>query len=73
MHDIFHDRFYGCKYCISSVIRPGFPFQNDPRDLDPSYMMDQGLWACLERETPISKLNYMPAVILEDLLRLCHY
>ena len=66
MHHIFQDRFCGCMYHISSVIRQGFPFQNDPRDLYPSYKMDQGLWDCLGRETAVSKLNYMPAVILED-------
>ena len=26
-----------------------FPFQNNPKDLDPSYKMDLDLWGCLGR------------------------
>ena len=31
------------SYHISSVIRRGFSFQNNPKDLDPSYKTDQDL------------------------------
>ena len=36
-------------YHISSVIRWSFSFQNNPKDLDPSYKRDQDLWDCLGR------------------------
>ena len=36
-------------YHISSVIRQSFSFQNNPKDLDPSYKMDLDLWDCLGR------------------------
>ena len=37
-------------YPISSVIRQGFfSFQNNPKDLDPSYKMDLDLSDCLGR------------------------
>ena len=37
--------------CISSVIRRSFlSFQNDPKNLDPSYKMDLDLWECFGRE-----------------------
>ena len=35
------------NYRISSVIRWSFPFQNNPKDLDPSSKMDLDLWDCL--------------------------
>ena len=35
---------------ISLVIRQGFfPFQNNPKNLDPSCKTDLDLWDCLER------------------------
>ena len=37
-------------YHISSVIRQSFPFQNNPKDLDPSCKMELDLWDCLGRE-----------------------
>ena len=36
-------------YCIPLVIRQSFFFQNDPRNLDPSYKMDLDLQDCLGR------------------------
>ena len=36
-------------YRISSDIRRIFSFQNNPKDLDPSYKMDLDLWDCLGR------------------------
>ena len=36
-------------YLISLVIRQSFPFQNNPKDLDPSYKMDLDLWDCFGR------------------------
>ena len=33
-------------YRISSIIRQSFSFQNNPKDLDPSYKMDLDLWDC---------------------------
>ena len=36
-------------YRISSVIRQSFFFQNNPKDLDPSYKMDLDLLDCLGR------------------------
>ena len=38
-------------YCISSVIRQFFFFQNNPKNIDPSYKMDRGLWDCLAGNT----------------------
>ena len=39
------------RYGISSVIRQEFlSFQNNPKNLDPSYKMDLGLWDWLGRE-----------------------
>ena len=37
------------NYRISSVIRWSFPFQNNPKTLDPSYKTDLDLWHCLGR------------------------
>ena len=38
------------SYRISSVIRQSFfPFQNNPKDLDPSFKTDLDLWDCLGR------------------------
>ena len=38
------------KLSYSSVIRQEFfPFQNNPKNLDPSYKMDLDLWDCLGR------------------------
>ena len=38
------------EYCISSVIRQSFfSFQNNPKDLDPSYKTDLDPWDCLGR------------------------
>ena len=37
------------KYHISSVIRQGFSFQNNPKVLDPSCKTDLELWHCLGR------------------------
>ena len=34
-------------YCISSVIRQSFSFQNNPQNLDPTYKLDLDLWDCL--------------------------
>ena len=36
-------------YRISSDIRRIFSFQNNPKDLDPSYKTDLDLWDCLGR------------------------
>ena len=36
-------------YRISSVIRQSFFFQNNPKDLDPSYKRDLDLLDCLGR------------------------
>ena len=36
-------------YCISSVIRQFFFFQNNPKDLDPSCKTDLDLFDCLGR------------------------
>ena len=33
-------------YHISSVIRQFFSFQNNPKNLDPSYKTDLDLWNC---------------------------
>ena len=30
-----------------------FPFQNNPKNLDPSYKMDLDLWDCLGRVKPV--------------------
>ena len=40
---------FSVMYHISSVIRQSFSFQNNPKDLDPSYKMDLDLWDCLVR------------------------
>ena len=43
------------NYCISSVIRQSlFSFQNNHKNLDPSYKMDLDLWDCFGRKN----LNY---------------
>ena len=34
---------------IFSAIRQSFSFQNNPKNLDPSYEMDLDLWDCLGR------------------------
>ena len=34
------------QYHISSIIRQSFSFQNNPKNLDPSYKMDLGFWDC---------------------------
>ena len=36
-------------YHISLAIRWSFSFQNNPKNLDPSYKMDLDLWDCLGR------------------------
>ena len=36
-------------YRISSLIRQCFSFQNNHKNLDPSYKRDLDLWDCLER------------------------
>ena len=45
-------------YRISLVIRQSFSFQNNPKNLDPSYKMDLDLWDCLGR----LKLDYIKIV-----------
>ena len=43
-------------YHISSVIRQKFfSFQNNPKNIDPSYKMDLDLWDCLGRVKLIAK------------------
>ena len=43
-------RFHHEQYRISSVIRQSFfSFQNNPKDLDPSYKTDLDLLDCLGR------------------------
>ena len=37
------------KYRISLVIRQSFSFQNNPKNLDPSYKTGLDLWDCLGR------------------------
>ena len=32
----------------------GFPFQNNPKNLDQSYKMDLDFWDCFLKENPIS-------------------
>ena len=45
---------------ISSVIRQSFfPFQNNPKNLDPSYKMDLGLWDCLGKVQFVLKQNFI--------------
>ena len=47
-------------YRISSVIRPiFFPFQNNPKNLDPSYKMDLDLWDCLGRVKLVLQQNFL--------------
>ena len=47
-------------YCISSVIRQSScSFQNNFRDLDPSYKMDLDLWNCLGRVNLIPLQNFI--------------
>ena len=36
-----------------------FPFQNNPKYLDPSYKMDLDIWDCFRREKLISKQNFI--------------
>ena len=36
-----------------------FPFQNNPKDLDPSYKMDLDFWDCFGRENPILYQNFI--------------
>ena len=52
-------------YCISSVLRWSlFYFQNDPKNLDPSYKMDLDLWDCLGRVKLILQQNYIELIYL---------
>ena len=48
-------------YHISSVIRWSFFFffQNNPKDLDPSYKMDLDLWDCLGRVKLVLQRNFI--------------
>ena len=34
-----------------------FPFQNNPKNLDPSYKMDLDFWDSFRKENPIFQLN----------------
>ena len=45
------------KYRISSVIRRFFPFQNNSKNLDPSYKTDLDLWIVLEEKSLIAELH----------------
>ena len=55
---------YICKFCtymyrISSVIRRVFfSFQNNPKDLDPSYKTDLGLWGRLGKVKFVLQQNF---------------
>ena len=45
-------------YRISSLIRRCFfSFQNNPKNLDPSYKTDLDLWDCLGRVKPVLQQN----------------
>ena len=46
-------------YCISSVIRQRFSFQNNPKSIDQflSYKTDLYFWDCFSRRNPISQQN----------------
>ena len=47
-------------YRISSVIRRSFfSFQNNPKNLDPSYKMDLDLWDCLGRVKLLLQQNFL--------------
>ena len=46
------------NYHISSLIRRCFfSFQNNPKNLDPSYQTDLNLWDCLMRVKPVLQQN----------------
>ena len=46
-------------YHISSVVRWGFSFQNNPKNLDPSYnKMDLDFRDCVRREKIILYINF---------------
>ena len=51
------------NYRISSLIRLCFAFQNNPKNLDPSYKTDLDLWDCLGRINLIVKFNRTDLVI----------
>ena len=36
-----------------------FPFQNSPKNLDPSYKIDLNLWECLRRLKLVSQQNFI--------------
>ena len=44
---------------IYSVIRQSFSFQNNPKDLDPSYKMDLDFWDCLGRVKLVLLQNFV--------------
>ena len=50
------------EYRISLVMRQSFSFQNNPKDLDPSYKMDLDLWDCLGRVKLILKQNFIALI-----------
>ena len=52
--------FYITSYGISLVIsRSFFPFQNNPKYLDPPYKMDLDLWDCLGRAKIVILQNFL--------------
>ena len=52
-------------YCISSVRRQEFfSFQNNPKNLDPSYKIDLDLWDCLGRVKLILQQNFIGLIHL---------
>ena len=57
------------KYRISSAIRQSFfSFQNNPKNLDPSYKMDLDLWDCLGLSLPrksVVRLTDRPDMTLD--------
>ena len=59
-----HLDFRHIIYCISSVIRQFFSFQNNPRNLDPSYKMDLDLWDCLGRVKLILQQNFSELILI---------
>ena len=56
------------KFCY----KMGFPVQNNPKNLDPSYKMDLDIWDCFERKInpSYSQSNVVPVDPLEQ-YRLC--
>ena len=51
-------------YCISSVIRYSFSFQNNPKNLDLSYKTDLELWDCLGRVKLVLQQNFIGLILL---------